>query len=141
MHIRTLIGLAAALVLGCGSPEDAFVGAYSGTYECVGSFDDGSQYEEGPGAQTIRIEQAIDGSVYLAGMCTIPLDVIGMTRAEVRRTACTSVLPNGSPIDASVDSGVIDLREPKLSYSLRWRFSTSGWTANVVCTFDGTRIE
>lgn len=140
MH-RTLIGLAAALALGCASPEDAFVGRYAGTYECVGSFDDGSAYEEGPDTQTIRIEQALDGSVYLAGRCTVPLDVIGVSRAEARRTECLSTLPNGSMIDTSIDGGVIDLREPRLSYSIEWSFRGDGWRASVICTFDGTRIE
>lgn len=133
--------MVAMLALGCATPEDGFVGRYSGSYECLGSFQDGSTYEEGPTTQVVDIDRATDGSVFLAGACTFPLDVIGPTRAEIVPTSCNVTLNDGSPAIADVPSGVLELNEPNLAYSLQIVVEAAAFTVSMTCTFDGTRIE
>ena len=139
MHIRIMI--AALLVLGCATPEDGFVGRFSGSYECSGAYDDGLPYAEGPSAQTVAIERASDGSAYLAGSCTIPLDVIGPMRAEVEPTTCNAVLADGNAATVMFESGVIALDEPRLAYSLQAVMETGTRLVQMTCTFTGVRIE
>src|SRR5690349_18074212 len=107
MHTRIAIATLFLFALGCATPEDGFVGRFSGSYECSGSFDDGSPYTEGPSTQRIAIERATDGSVYLAGTCTIPLDVISPTRAEVVPASCNTMLTDGTPSRTSFVSGLV----------------------------------
>ena len=131
----------ALLALGCGTPEDAFVGSYAGTYECVGMFDDGAPYSEGPDAQTIRVDQGTDGSIFLAGTCTIPLDVVSGRRAEARRVTCNTSLPDGTAAVYTVDGGAVEVAGAELAYTLRLIVETPAWTLYTTCTFDGERIE
>ena len=141
MHIR--ITIAALVALGCaGSPEDAFVGAYSGSQECLGSFDDGSPYTDGPTAATISIERASDGSVFIAGQgCTFPLSVIGPTRADVLPASCNITLNDGTPATFTNVSGVVALDEPDIHYTVQNVIEAADWTLSSSCTFDGTRVE
>lgn len=133
--------VAALLALGCATPEDGFVGRFSGSYECSGSYEDGFPYEEGPTAQTIRIERATDGSVFLAGSCTIPLDVIGATRAEVEPATCNTTLADGNAATLTFVSGVVALDEPQIAYSLQVVMETGTLFVQMTCEFDGSRIE
>ncbi len=66
------------------------MGRCEGTYECNGAFDDGTPYSEGPADQSIRIDRALDGSIFIAGSCSIPLEVVSARRAEVAPTSCNS---------------------------------------------------
>jgi hypothetical protein len=136
MRKVALVGL---LVAGCAPLEDGFVGRFSGVAECSGRYvSDGAAYTEGPLAQTIRIEHALDGSIYVAGACTISLDVLGAQRAEVLPSSC--VRPGGTM--RYVD-GVIALDEPQLGYVISAAFDSPdpvlSYTAS--CSFEGTRIE
>jgi hypothetical protein len=137
-RVAVWVGL---LAVGCGSPEDAFVGRYFGPFDCIGEWDDGSPYVEASD-QTMGIERATDGSLYHAADCTLPLVVIGPTRAEYVRTMCNVVLETGDPATLTYESGVMDLREPFLDVESNIRLQFNGgvyFTAH--CSFDGERVE
>lgn len=105
------------VVLGaCAEPGEAFVGTWAGTYECDGMWDDGSEYDEGPAAQTIRIERDVGGELYQAGECVIPLRTVSDTRLEYEQSSCAIVLSNGVPVTSTVVSGNVSLRNYFLAY-------------------------
>jgi hypothetical protein len=136
--------LLGAIAAGCAQPEDAFVGSYAGTYSCAGSWSDGTPYTEGPAPQTIAIEQYSDGNVFWAGAgCTIHLDVLGFTRAEVVATVCDVILPTGERVQATYESGVLDLSDPYLDvrYSVSIVFWDRGLSLTSSCDFGGRRLE
>lgn len=142
MHIR--IAIAALIALGCaGSPEDAWVGRWDGSHECSGSYEaSGAPYSEGPAPQTLRIERATDGRAYIAGSCTIWLNVISVTRAEIEPATCETVdALTGNPIEVTFRSGALSLDEPRLTYVMQATAANGGAVARMACTFDGTRIE
>lgn len=129
----------ALAVAGCaGSPEDAFVGRYEGTYDCNGAFDDGTPYSEGPADQSIRIDRALDGSIFIAGSCSIPLEVVSARRAEVAPTSGNSTLSDGTPAVIYIDGGVVEHNGAgRLVYSIRFIIDGPEWTVSTTCTFDG----
>lgn len=141
--MQTRIAIVALLLLGCaGSPEDAFVGRWDGSYECSGAYVGlGVPYMEGPAPQTIRIERATDGRTYIAGSCTIWLDVISATRAGIDPATCEAITPDGNPATVMFTSGAISLDEPRLAYVMQATMETGTQFVQMACTFDGTRIE
>jgi hypothetical protein len=142
--MRTWVGLAALAAVGCmGSPEDAFVGRYDGTYECNGMLD-GAPYTEGPLSQTIDIQQYSDGRVFIAGrLCTQPLRVLSVTRAEYVPSSCSATLDNGTRVVATVESGIVQLDEPRLAYEVNFLIEPVDGTGILTahCSFSGFRLE
>lgn len=135
--LRTLV--AALLAVGCGTVEDSFVGRYEGTYSCEGQ-STGGPVSEGPTDQTVAIEMDRDGGIYIAGQCTIPLQAISGTRAEVVRSGCNTTLA-GDPATVTFDSGVLELNEPRLGYSINYIVVYfDGWTVQSTCRFLGFRV-
>lgn len=125
---------------GCASPEAAFVGRYTGVASCTAVYDDGERVDSDPVTQTIDIELAADGSAYIAGACTFPLDVVSTQRANLLPgTSCPTAAGTSVVLD-----GVLSLNEPVLAYSITGRFTHNAdpfYDNTNTCTFDGARVE
>jgi hypothetical protein len=134
------LGLTLTIACGCAPPEDAFLGSYSGTYECTGSLN-GSAYTEGPAPQTVVIQRNDDGSIFQASDCSFPLRVLNSMRAEYIPDSCNVILENGTPAEASILGGVINLDEPELEYEMSIAVETSTDLLTAHCTFNGYRFE
>lgn len=144
--MRQLLAVGWALgAIACAEPGEAFVGTWSGTYECNGQWDDGSDYAEGPLPQNIRIDRDVSGELYQAGQCVIPLRVTSATRLDYEQSSCAAVLENGAPVTYTIVGGNLGLRNDFLAYEtdILLEFEDgSGFYFTAHCEMlDGTRVE
>lgn len=138
-----VVSLFFSLLAGCaGTAEDAFVGRYRGTNRCRGTnVDTGETTVADPQSITVSIEQASDGSVFIAGSCTIDLTVIGTTRAELVPRICNTTLDDGTLVTADIESGVVGLREPEMTMVINSVNTTPDVQIAATCEFEGVRVE
>ena len=136
-------GLLAGIVAACtGAAEDAFAGRYSGTYTCRGeNLDTGARFEGDPIDSTIAIELDSTGRAFLAGSCTIYLEVIGATRAEIVPRSCSGTTDEGEAFTAEIREGVVSRREPRLGYVVSSINTSASSRIAATCEFDGERVE
>lgn len=143
---RVLWLLAALAGAGCVGPGAAWEGRYEGVYECNGTWRiSGDPYTEGPSPQTIAIMwDSSAGQPFIAGACSLYLDVRSESYAEPITSECARVSPSGDPITWTTIGGALNLTGDRLAYDLSsiLRFTAPPEaTIDVNCTFDGVRVE
>jgi hypothetical protein len=138
--MRTIAPLL-ALLAGCAPPDAAFVGSYTGTQTCAGrNVDTGELVSLGPDPHTVVIDQdAETGQAFIAGRCTLDLDVRSDDVASFEVTVCNVATADGTPLTVTYESGSARLTgdDLTLDYSVLGVSPTETLTLNYV--FHGSR--
>lgn len=143
MKLRNV--LIVVLLAGCaGAPEDAFVGVYNTSVTCDNRVvETGERLTSPPETRVVRIEKALDGSIFFPGStCTFPLVVVSTDRAEFAPTSCPGTLDDGTPVTVDLVGGGFNRREdPNITITLRSVIRAPSWTIESTCTYIGLRTE
>jgi hypothetical protein len=117
MRTTAAAAILAAVLAGCATPADAWLGEWSVLLDETRTPCDGGEPDDVPGSVLWRIEESPELGVFLAGECAIPLRVLTSSYAEFRVSTCASSFADGTPVTLRISGGSLTMDADGLGFT------------------------